>query len=307
MTAVNRYGRFAHFPYAWGLGLTLAFAVLSACSRPVAQFAYRGEAKAPATIQFENNSEQAETYLWDFGDGSTSAEAAPSHRYRQSGIYEVQLTASKKGKSRVSRQQVVIAPPDRCLVEIETPYGQMLVELFPATPRHQDNFTRLVEEGFYDSLLFHRVIEGFMIQGGDPSSRDAAGNAMLGSGNPGYTIPAEFVDSLIHVKGALAAARTGDQVNPEKRSSGSQFYLVQGKTYSDRELDVIESRKNMRYTTAQRELYKTIGGTPLLDRDYTVFGQVVEGLQVIDAIAEQPTDSRDRPQQNIWMKMTFIK
>lgn len=286
----------------------LALALLTAgCSRPLAQFAYSGEAKAPATIEFENNSEQAETYEWDFGDGTTSDEEAPTHRYRQSGIYDVTLKAMKSGKSRISRRQVVIAPPDRCLVEVETPYGNMLVELYSATPKHQDNFTKLVEQGYYDSLLFHRVIEQFMIQGGDPNSKNAGTGAMLGSGGPGYTVPAEFVDTLIHMKGALSAARTGDQVNPEKNSSGSQFYIVQGKTYTDRELDIIESRKNMRYTSEQRELYKNVGGTPFLDRDYTVFGRVIEGLEVIDAIAEQPTDGRDRPEKDVWMKMTFIK
>lgn len=277
------------------------------CSRPVAQFTYSGEAKAPATIQFENQSEKAETYEWDFGDGKTSDEATPAHRFRKSGIYDVTLRAIKEGKSRITRQQIVIAPPDKCLVEIETPYGNMLVELYSATPQHQDNFTKLVEDGYFDSLLFHRVISEFMIQGGDPNSKGAKLNAMLGSGGPGYTIPAEFVDTLIHIKGALSAARTGDQVNPEKRSSGSQFYIVQGKTYTDRELDMIESRKNMRYTTAQREMYKNIGGTPFLDRDYTVFGQVIEGLEVIDAIAAQPTDGRDRPRENVWMKLIFIK
>lgn len=278
------------------------------CSRPIAQFSYSGEAKAPAVIQFENNSEKADSYQWDFGDGNTSEAVTPAHRYRQSGIYDVILRASREGKrSRITKQQLVIAPPDRCLVEVETPYGNMLVELYSATPEHQDNFTKLVEEGYYDSLLFHRVIEGFMIQGGDPKSKGAGPNEMLGGGGPGYTVPAEFVDTLVHVKGALSAARTGDRVNPQKRSSGSQFYIVQGKTYSDRELDIIESQKNMRYTSAQREVYKNAGGTPFLDRNYTVFGQVVEGMEVIDAIAEQPTDGRDRPKENVWMKMTFIK
>ena len=282
--------------------------LVAGCSRPVAQFAYSGALKAPATIQFENNSEKADAYEWDFGDGNTSQEITPTHRYKQSGIYDVQLKASMEGKrSRIKQQQIIITPPDKCLVEIETPYGFMMVELYSATPQHQDNFTKLVEEGFYDSLLFHRVIEEFMIQGGDPNSRNAKSNTSLGSGGPGYTVPAEFVDSLIHQKGALSAARTGDRVNPQKNSSGSQFYIVQGKPVTDRELDVIESRKNMRYTSAQREVYKTIGGTPFLDRAYTVFGRVVEGLDIIDQIATQPTKSNDRPREDVWMKMTFIK
>lgn len=297
-------GSGGYFPILTALVVSL---LLAGCSRPIAQFAYSGEAKVLSRIQFENNSEKAETYEWDFGDGNTSQRETPTHTYRRSGIYDVTLKAIKEGKSRMTRQQIVIAPSDKCLVEIETPYGNMLVELYSATPQHQDNFTKLVENGYFDSLLFHRVIESFMIQGGDPNSKGAGPNQMLGSGGPGYTIPAEFVDTLIHVKGALSAARTGDQVNPEKRSSGSQFYIVQGKTYSDRELDIIESKKNMRYTSAQRELYKTVGGTPFLDRDYTVFGQVLEGMEVIDAIAAQSTDGRDRPRKDVWMKMTFIK
>lgn len=289
----------------------LALLLLVGCSRPIAQFAYSGAEKAPAIVQFENTSEKADAYEWDFGDGNLSEEFAPAHKYKQSGIYQVKLKAIQQGKSRsksrILEQQVIIAPPDKCLVEVETPYGFMMVELYDVTPEHQENFTKLVEQGFYDSLLFHRVIKEFMIQGGDPNSRNADRLKRLGSGSPGYTIPAEFVDTLLHVKGSLSAARTGDQVNPEKRSSGSQFYIVQGKPLTDRELDVIESRNNMRYTTEQRELYKTLGGTPFLDQNYTVFGRVVEGLEVIDAIADQPTNSQDRPRENIWMKMIFIK
>lgn len=289
----------------------LALLLVVGCSRPIAQFTYSGAEKAPAVVKFENTSEKAESYEWDFGDGQTSEEFAPAHKYKQSGIYQVQLKAIKQGKSRsksrILEQQVIITPPDKCLVEIETPYGFMMVELYDATPEHQENFTKLVEQGFYDSLLFHRVIKEFMIQGGDPKSRNADRLRQLGSGGPGYTVPAEFVDTLLHVKGALSAARTGDQVNPEKRSSGSQFYVVQGKPLTDPELDMIESRINMRYTTEQRELYKTLGGTPFLDQNYTVFGRVVEGLEVIDAIADQATNSQDRPKENIWMKMIFIK
>lgn len=289
----------------WGL-LLLAL-LLGSCSRPIAQFTHRGASKAPARVYFENESEKADSFHWDFGDGNSSTDYAPSHLYKRSGIYDVRLTATREGKNRVKKMQIVVAPPDKCLVEIETPFGAMIVELFDATPQHQDNFTKLVEQGYFDSLLFHRVIDGFMVQGGDPQSKNASLSQPLGSGGPGYTIEAEFVDSLIHVKGALAAARTGDQVNPEKRSSGSQFYIVQGQPLTDRELDMMESRKNMRYSTAQREQYKNLGGTPFLDRDYTVFGRVIEGLDVVDAIATQPTNSQNRPRTDIWMKMTFIK
>lgn len=299
-----------HFQFRFNSHYAALFVIsiiLSGCGRPVADFNYLGEARAPAEIRFNNTSEDAEAYEWDFGDGTVSEEESPVHRYIYPGIYTVSLRAFKEGKARVHQQQVVIAPPVRCLVHIETPFGDMIAQLYDATPQHQDNFTKLVEQGFYDSLLFHRVIESFMIQGGDPNSRNAAGDAMLGSGGPGYTVPAEFVDSLLHYKGALSAARTGDRVNPQKRSSGSQFYIVQGKELTDRELDVVESRKNMRYTQAQRERYKEIGGTPFLDREYTVFGKVIDGLEVIDRIAAQPTNPDDRPREDIWMKITLIK
>ena len=189
------------------------------------------------------------------------------------------------------------------MVRIKTPYGDMLVELYDETPKHRDNFISLVEKGYYNGLLFHRVMRNFMIQGGDPDSRNAAKGQMLGSGGPGYTIPAEFNPNLIHLKGAVAAARRGDQVNPQRASSGSQFYIVQGRTFSDAELDKIEHDNHMKYTPEQREAYKTIGGTPFLDGQYTVFGKVTEGLEVIDKIAAQPTDRANRPLEDIPMEI----
>ncbi len=190
------------------------------------------------------------------------------------------------------------------MVRIETPYGSMLVELYDETPQHRDNFLKLAEEGFYDSLLFHRVMQGFMIQGGDPDSRDARPGQQLGMGGPGYTIPAEFNPKYIHVKGALAAARQGDAVNPQRASSGSQFYIVHGRPYTDAELNQIEQRNGITYTEEQRKAYKTIGGAPFLDGQYTVFGKVVEGLEVIDKIAEQPVDRANRPLKDITMKIS---
>jgi peptidyl-prolyl cis-trans isomerase B (cyclophilin B) len=183
----------------------------------------------------------------------------------------------------------------------------MTVWLYDATPKHRDNFLKLAEQGYFDDLLFHRVINGFMIQGGDPNSRNAKPNQQLGSGGPGYTIPAEFVDSLVHKKGALAAARTGDQVNPEKKSSGSQFYIVQGRAVTADELDMIESRKGFRYSKEQRDTYMAAGGTPFLDRDYTVFGEVIEGLDVIDKIASVATLPGDRPKVDVRMKIKPVK
>jgi cyclophilin family peptidyl-prolyl cis-trans isomerase len=218
----------------------------------------------------------------------------------------------------------------------------------------------LVSENFFDDLLFHRVIKEFMIQGGDPDSKNAQPGSVLGNGGPGYTIPAEFLPGIIHKRGALAAARESDQVNPKKESSGSQFYIVQGKVYTNQELDLYESRMNQnlknqilgqiimapeseklrmqldsvkrigtqealmnflkeldpiadkemkkrggsyKFSPEQRIIYSTIGGTPHLDGNYTVFGEVIEGMNVVDSICSQKTDKNDRPVVDIKMKM----
>lgn len=282
--------------------------LLTACSRPLAEFSYEMKHDhAPAEVSFQNASSNAESYSWDFGDGTQSSEANPIHQFKSSGNYAIKLTATKGNKSTTKEQRIMITAPTECLVEIETEYGTMTIQLSNATPQHRDNFVKLAEEGFYDGTIFHRIIKNFMIQGGDPLSKDEQQGARIGTGGPGYTIPAEFVDTLYHVKGALAAARQGDQVNPEKRSSGSQFYIVQGRTFAEDELEMVESRKGFRYTQEQREAYKTLGGTPFLDGDYTVFGRVIKGLDVLDKIADVETNPGDRPKKDIPMKVRVIK
>ena len=247
---------------------------------------------------------------------------------------------------------------------ISTAYGNMKIKLFNETPRHRDNFIKLVKQGFYDSLLFHRVINKFMIQGGDPQSRTANDTAALGFGDVDYWIPPEFNKKLYHKKGMLAAARESDDVNPGKESSGSQFYIVMGKTFDSAALQKMEIRVNkalvqkinynvafsgksrelqkyyMRlsledkndslkivsrqlvdpisierykqtphftFTAEQKKTYATVGGTPHLDGDYTIFGEVIEGLEVIDKIAAVKTDRNDRPKENIRMTISIIK
>ncbi len=247
---------------------------------------------------------------------------------------------------------------ERTRVLITTPYGDMTVELYNETPLHRDNFLRLAKEGFYDGLLFHRVINHFMIQGGDPDSRGAARGQRLGGGGPGYQIPAEIHPELYHKKGALAAARQGDQTNPEKKSSGSQFYIIHGTVYRPGQIDTMEMKTNTAllqtitrsyFNQAQDELqkfrdandeqgfmkrvealrtladstlrasgkwtipenrrkeYTTLGGYPSLDGSYTVFGQVVEGLEVIEKIAAVKTDRYDRPVEDVVMKIKVIE
>lgn len=248
-------------------------------------------------------------------------------------------------------------------VKISTEYGDMIVVLYDETPEHKKNFLKLVNEGFYDGTIFHRVIKNFMIQGGDPQSKDADPNASLGNGGPGYTLPAEINEKFFHKKGALAAARLGDQANPEKRSSGSQFYIVQGTTYSKDRLDQMQNRlkqqaksnhfrtflndpKNVDYlnkfqklqsekdqeglkeflneidpllesmltdqeksgfSEEQIEAYSTVGGTPHLDGGYTVFGEVISGMEVIDNIAAVTTKKGDRPVNDVKMTLTIVK
>jgi cyclophilin family peptidyl-prolyl cis-trans isomerase len=237
------------------------------------------------------------------------------------------------------------------LVRLETSYGNITVKLYPETAKHKENFLKLVNAGFYNGVLFHRVIANFMIQAGDPDSKTAKSDAFLGSGDVGYTIPAEFIyPKYYHKHGALAAAREGDQINPQKASSGCQFYIVQGKTFRDEQLDSIEHVKEQKlklelfqkivdkkqdevkkyrmeksqpkldvlrdsiltvvhlemknhptykFTAQQRADYKTIGGTPHLDGNYTVFGEVVEGLDIVERISKAKTGMHDRPVENI--------
>jgi len=184
-------------------------------------------------------------------------------------------------------------------VLIQTSMGDMTIRLSDSTPLHRDNFLKLVKVGFYDSVLFHRVIKDFMIQAGDPESKRAADGVGLGNGGVGYTIPAEFRTTLFHKKGVLAAARTGDNINPKKASSGCQFYIVKGKTFTDAGLDSLETfRLKRKLPVAHREVYKTIGGTPHLDQNYTVFGEMIKGFDVIDKISVVQT-TRDRPVENV--------
>jgi peptidyl-prolyl cis-trans isomerase B (cyclophilin B) len=183
-------------------------------------------------------------------------------------------------------------------VKITTNYGVIVVKLYNETPLHKANFIKMVNNHSYDSLLFHRIIKGFMIQGGDPQSKYAKKGQALGNGEMPLVgrIPAELNKELIHKKGVLAAARDN---NPQKASSNCQFYIVQGRIYSDGELDQLDNQHGYKYTPSQRQLYKTIGGTPHLDMGYTVYGEVVEGIEILDKIANAPTGPNDRPTEDI--------
>lgn len=279
--------------------------LLVGCAKPIAKFTLpTSEPTAPADIQFKNESQKSESYEWDFGDGNTSTEESPSHTYSTSGNYLVVLKATKGKKSSTEEMRLLVQAPKKCLVELSTPMGKMVIELYDNTPLHRDNFVKLVEEGYYDDLLFHRVISGFMIQGGDPRSKNAKPGEQLGTGGPGYEVDAEIKN--FHIKGALAAARTGDGVNPKKRSSGSQFYIVQGQKQTESSLTNMESRKGINYPPDVMKAYVENGGTPQLDNEYTVFGQVIEGMDVIDKIAKTKTQRGDRPVEDVPMTLKFI-
>ena len=211
----------------------------------------------------------------------------------------VGMIAAKPQRVKKQRQK---------MVKIETTLGTIKVKLYDETPLHRDNFLKLVKDEFYEGVLFHRVIKDFMIQAGDPESKTADSTARLGAGGLGYTVPAEIdFPKFYHKRGALAAARQGDMVNPEKKSSSCQFYIVQGQTFTDAQLDQMEMRltyqlrmkEPFKYTEEQRTVYKTFGGTPHLDGQYTVFGEVVEGFDVLQKISEVKTSRGDRPVEDI--------
>ncbi|NGM65739.1 peptidylprolyl isomerase [Sphingobacterium sp. SGR-19] len=190
-------------------------------------------------------------------------------------------------------------------VSIRTDKGDCLLKLYNETPRHRDNFVKLVREEYYEGLMFHRVIHNFMVQGGDPNSRYAAQKQALGEGGPDYKIPAEIQEGLVHKKGAIGAARDD---NPAKQSSASQFYLVQGRVFTPAALDSLEQfrLKGKKLTAQQREVYTTIGGSPHLDGNYTVFGELLNGIETIDKIAVVETDERDRPLEDVRMSMKVL-
>ena len=282
--------------------LLIALLFASCTSKtPEASFemSYEGDT-SPVTVTFKNSSKNAEGYMWDFGDRTeTITDAEPTHTFNAFGTFTVKLTAINGSESVETTQQITIKQPPVKKVEIVTSKGTMIAELSNYTPQHRDNFIKLANEKFFDGLLYHRVIKGFMIQGGDPDSRNAPAGQGLGQGGPGYTVPAEMYPGLHHYKGALSAARLGDQQNPKRASSGSQFYIVQGSATDDAALNQVAARNGVSYSQADRDHYKKFGGASFLDGQYTVFGYVVNGFEVIDAISDVTVSNKggdkDRP------------
>lgn len=200
-----------------------------------------------------------------------------------------------------------VKPDGDAVVIMETSMGEIVLNLYGETPIHRDNFLKLAQDRFYDGLLFHRVIKNFMIQAGDPKSREAKPGQPLGDGTLGYTLPAEFRPNLFHKRGALCAARQGDNVNPKKESSASQFYIVQGNRWDEKQLDMMSERMGKKFSPEQRKVYTTVGGTPHLDGDYTVFGEVIKGMDVIDKISQVKCDRMDRPVEDVRILKVTVK
>jgi peptidyl-prolyl cis-trans isomerase B (cyclophilin B) len=200
----------------------------------------------------------------------------------------------------------IMAKPKHDYVRIKTNKGECIIMLYNQTPKHHDNFLKLAKEGFYNGTLFHRVIQEFMIQGGDPDSKTAKKGQELGEGDLGYRVDAEFRDSLFHKKGVLAAARDNNQA---KSSSASQFYIVQGKKYTDETLDDIRMKRmnNRVIPESQRKVYKELGGTPHLDQNYTVYGEVIKGMEMINTIAAVKKSASDRPLEDVSMEVSLLK
>lgn len=264
--------------------------ILGGCARPVALFDVESEHSAASEVRFNNLSKDADNYKWYVNEELRSNDKQFTFWFPESGRYIVQLDASKGSQVDRYTQEIIIDAPELCHYLIKTSYGDMVIALNEETPGHLANFSELVEKGFYKGVNFHRIIQGFMIQAGE--TRD-----------PRYIKRKELDDeintSLIHHRGAVAAARMPDEMNPEKKSSGTQFYIVHGRKLTRELLMNYASEKLLDYTEDQIEKYLEVGGTPQLDGEYTVFGYLVSGFDTLDRIASVSTDVQDRPIEDV--------
>lgn len=266
----------------------------TACSKPVANFLIEGDTQLANSLTFKNNSTNAESYTWKVNNKVISEEKDFQYNFYESGRHSVQLIAKKGSKSVSTESDVFIDPPSACMALLETNHGNMILSLNEETPLHLNNFVKMVNSGFYEGIIFHRVMDGFMIQGGDDKLRQTKFKGRI----PNVITP-EINNSMYHTRGALAAARMPDNVNPDKNSSSTQFYIVDGRPVDEDKLKDTESSKLINYSDEQIQDYLTNGGAPQLDGEYTVFGFLVDGFEVLESISVVKTNERDKPLEDV--------
>jgi len=272
------------------IGLVLC-TLLGACTKPISQFrTLSTDFSAPATIEFKNLSTGADSYIWKVDSEVISDSSNLNHIFLGSGRHTIELISTAGSKQSVSSQDIFIEAPSECLVYMQTSLGPLLFSLSDNTPRHRDNFIELVASTYYDGIKFHRVIDGFMIQAGDSKTNVASQKI-----SHKKEIAEEINTGLMHYKGALAAARMPDDINPERASSGTQFYIVDGQKLTAEAIEKQSYSKLFDYTEEQKSRYIQEGGAPQLDGEYTVFGHLIDGYDTLEAISNAATDSRDNP------------
>ncbi len=268
------------------LSSLIILTLLSACSRPVARFSADNDLETGKPVRFVSDSENAESYKWYIDDEEVASNEDLEYLFLGSGRHNIRLEARKGTSSHSIEKEVLVSASDECRYLIRTNMGDMLIALYEETPRHLKNFVELVEKGFYTDRIFHRVIEGFMIQGGSAQGTSFAGRK---------EIRQEILTDFVHHKGAVAAARMPDDINPEKESSGTQFYIVHGRQVNESTLLDYASEKLIDYSDEQIEKYLANGGTPQLDGEYTIFAYLLDGYDTLDKIAAVDTDKNDKP------------
>lgn len=271
--------------------------LLSACSKPIADFTLKDaqkENQLPLLLQADNTSSNASSYIWKLNGREVSTSANLEHPVYDSGRYIIELEAIEDGKTHIQKKEIIVYPTESCLLLMRTSHGDLVFELLEDTPLHLRNMEQLIESKYYNGLLFHRVIDDFMIQGGDNKSRSSGRRY-----DEPKPIDHEIITDYPHYRGALAAARMPDAINPERASSGSQFYIVDGREYDLERMRKVQRDKYFDYTEEQLLTYVDKGGAPQLDGEYTVFGYMKQGFEVLDKIATVRTDKYDRPVDDV--------
>lgn len=268
---------------------------LSSCSKTTADFIIRpSNNTVPLYLNASNKSGETDSLKWYVNGLPVSKDLDLGHQFIRSGRHTIELKVYKKGKVSTKSKEIILQAPITCYILMRTNFGDMVFSLNEQTPIHRDNFIELIESSYYDNIRFHRVIDGFMIQAGDQKTRTPFKHV-----NHKEVIQQEIIPALIHKRGALAAARMPDDINPDKNSSGSQFYIVDGKKLTEKEIEKYESSKLQDYTKVQKVEYLEFGGSPQLDGEYTVFGQLLHGFNTLEKISQVKTNRKDYPETEV--------